>query len=113
MLHIHYKSKDGCVKNFITWKILEKRKYKNQHIINFVFNKKNSYTIYCILYIYTYILYRITLKDIKSFLPRIHCKISTSKLRELFQELDIRKRNELSFDEFVALYNKLIFNSGV
>lgn len=54
-----------------------------------------------------------TLKDVKSFFPRVHCKISTSKLRELFQEVDTRKRNELNFDEFVALYNKLIYNSGV
>lgn len=54
-----------------------------------------------------------TLKDVKSFFPRVHCKISTSKLRELFQEVDIRKRNELNFDEFVTLYNKLIYNSGV
>lgn len=54
-----------------------------------------------------------TLKDVKSFFPRVHCKISTSKLRELFQEVDTRKRNELNFDEFVTLYNKLIYNSGV
>jgi len=55
----------------------------------------------------------VTLKDVKSFFPRVHCKISTSKLRELFQEVDTRKRNELSFDEFVTLYNRLIYNSGV
>jgi len=55
----------------------------------------------------------VTLKDVKSFFPRVHCKISTSKLRELFQEVDTRKRNELNFDEFVSLYNKLIYNSGV
>jgi len=55
----------------------------------------------------------VTLKDVKSFFPRVHCKISTSKLRELFQEVDTRKRNELNFDEFVTLYNKLIYNSGV
>jgi len=52
--------------------------------------------------------YRVTLKDVKSFLPRVHCKISTSKLRELFQEVDTKKRNELSFDEFSTLYKKLI-----
>jgi len=55
----------------------------------------------------------VALKDVKSFFPRVHCKISTSKLRELFQEVDTRKRNELNFDEFVSLYNKLIYNSGV
>lgn len=56
---------------------------------------------------------RVTLKDIKIFLSRVHCKISTNKLRELFQEVDTRKRNELNFDEFVTLYEKLIYNPGV
>jgi phosphatidylinositol phospholipase C gamma-1 len=56
---------------------------------------------------------RVTLKDIKIFLSRVHCKISTNKLRELFQEVDTRKRNELNFDEFVTLYDKLIYNPGV
>lgn len=27
----------------------------------------------------------VSLKDVKEFLPRIHCKMSTSRLRELFQ----------------------------
>lgn len=56
---------------------------------------------------------RVTLKDVKSFLPRIHCKISTRDLRELFEQIDTRNRNELSFDEFYALYNKLIYNPVV
>ncbi|XP_025416925.1 1-phosphatidylinositol 4,5-bisphosphate phosphodiesterase gamma-1 isoform X2 [Sipha flava] len=55
----------------------------------------------------------VTLKDIKIFLSRVHCKISTNKLRELFQEVDTRKRNELNFDEFVTLYDKLIYNPGL
>lgn len=60
----------------------------------------------------------VTLKEVKSFLPRVHCKMSTSKLRELFQEVDSRKHsdqlsNGLNFDEFVTLYNKLIFDSDV
>lgn len=60
-----------------------------------------------------FITYRVTLKDIKAFFPRVHCKISTSKLRELFQEVDTRKRNELNFDEFVILYYKLINSTKV
>ncbi|XP_051158448.1 1-phosphatidylinositol 4,5-bisphosphate phosphodiesterase gamma-1 isoform X2 [Leptopilina boulardi] len=52
----------------------------------------------------------VTLKDLKAFLPKVHCKIATNKLRELFQEVDIKKRSELGFDDFVSLYHKLIFS---
>ncbi|XP_068087156.1 1-phosphatidylinositol 4,5-bisphosphate phosphodiesterase gamma-1-like [Anabrus simplex] len=52
----------------------------------------------------------VTLKDIKAFLPRINCKISTSKLREVFQEVDTRRRNEIGFDDFSTLYHKLMFD---
>ncbi|KAK1117063.1 hypothetical protein K0M31_016989 [Melipona bicolor] len=54
----------------------------------------------------------VTLKDVKAFLPRVNCKIATNKLRELFQEIDTRNRNELGFDDFVALYHKLIFDQN-
>lgn len=56
---------------------------------------------------------RITLKDLKAFLPRVNCKISTNKLRELFQEVDVWKRNELGFDDFAQLYHKLMFDDSV
>lgn len=74
--------------------------------------KKKKYSVLHILF------YSVTLKEVKSFLPRVHCKMSTSKLRELFQEVDTRKHsdqlsNGLSFDEFVTLYNKLIYDSDV
>ncbi|PNF30464.1 1-phosphatidylinositol 4,5-bisphosphate phosphodiesterase gamma-1 [Cryptotermes secundus] len=52
----------------------------------------------------------ITLKDMKAFLPRVNCKISTNRLRELFQEVDTRKRTELGFDDFATLYHKLMFD---
>ncbi|XP_039287689.1 1-phosphatidylinositol 4,5-bisphosphate phosphodiesterase gamma-1-like [Nilaparvata lugens] len=54
----------------------------------------------------------VTLKDLKGFLPRINCKLSTNKLRELFQEVDTRKRNELGFDDFAELYHRLMFDEG-
>ncbi|KAK0087269.1 hypothetical protein PV325_001367 [Microctonus aethiopoides] len=50
----------------------------------------------------------VSLKDIKSFMPRASCKISTNKLREVFQEVDTRDRTELGFDDFVTLYQKLL-----
>lgn len=55
----------------------------------------------------------VSMKDIKSFLPRVNCKISTSKLREYFQEVDTKKRNEITFDEFVTFYQKLMFDDNV
>lgn len=55
----------------------------------------------------------VTLKDLKAFLPRIDCKISTNKLREIFQDVDVRKRMELGFDDFTIFYHKLIFNEYV
>lgn len=55
----------------------------------------------------------VTLKDVKAFLPRINCKILTSKLREAFQEVDTTKQNEIGFDDFATLHNKLIFDENV
>lgn len=53
------------------------------------------------------------MKDIKSFLPRVNCKIATCKLREYFQEVDTKKRSEITFDEFVEFYQKLMFDESV
>jgi hypothetical protein len=55
----------------------------------------------------------VNLKDIKTFLPRVNCKMSTNKLREHFQEVDTRKTNELAFDEFSILYNRIMFDEQV
>ncbi|KAL1501701.1 hypothetical protein ABEB36_006983 [Hypothenemus hampei] len=52
----------------------------------------------------------VNLKDIKSFLPRINYKIPTFKLREVFNEVDTRKRGEIGFDDFTILYQKLILD---
>ncbi|CAB3226150.1 unnamed protein product [Arctia plantaginis] len=52
----------------------------------------------------------ITLKDVKAFLPKINCKISTSKLRDLFQEVDTSRSGEIGFDDFSILYQKIIFD---
>uniref|UniRef100_A0A182SGK4 Phosphoinositide phospholipase C n=1 Tax=Anopheles maculatus TaxID=74869 RepID=A0A182SGK4_9DIPT len=49
-----------------------------------------------------------SLKDIRSFLPKINCKISTAKLNDVFHEVDTRRRNELGFDDFTRLYQRLI-----
>ncbi|XP_028039565.1 1-phosphatidylinositol 4,5-bisphosphate phosphodiesterase gamma-1 isoform X1 [Bombyx mandarina] len=55
---------------------------------------------------------KITLKEVKAFLPKINCKISTSKLRDVFQDVDTEKRGEIGFDDFAVLYQKLIFDEN-
>lgn len=54
------------------------------------------------------ICFRVTLKEVKSFLPKINFKISTSDLSRQFQLVDTRKRNEIGFDDFTRLYLNLI-----
>jgi len=46
-------------------------------------------------------------------LPKVHCKIPTNKLREVFQEVDTKNRAEIGFDDFVTLYHKLMFEMNV
>lgn len=57
--------------------------------------------------------FRINLKDIKCFLSRINYKIPTNKLREIFNEVDTRKRGEIGFDDFTVLYQKMIADENV
>lgn len=49
----------------------------------------------------------------KSFLPRINYKMVTNRLREMFEEVDIKKRGALGFDDFVTLYQKLMNDNNV
>ncbi|KAL4717425.1 hypothetical protein ACJJTC_000574 [Scirpophaga incertulas] len=55
---------------------------------------------------------KITMKEVKALLPKINCKLSTNKLRDLFQEVDTTKRGEIGFDDFSLLYHKLIFDEN-
>lgn len=48
------------------------------------------------------------MKELKAFLSRINCKISTGKLLEHFNEVDTRQRGELRFDDFLRMYQKLL-----
>lgn len=57
--------------------------------------------------------FSVTLKEVKSFLPKVNCKISTAKLNEHFHEVDTRRRNEIGFDDFALLYQNLISGSSV
>lgn len=51
---------------------------------------------------------QVTIKDFKAFLGSISCKMTTSKLMDCFSEEDIRRKNDLRFDDFARLYRKLI-----
>ncbi|XP_058462061.1 1-phosphatidylinositol 4,5-bisphosphate phosphodiesterase gamma-1 [Malaya genurostris] len=53
----------------------------------------------------------VSLKEVKSFLPKVNCKITTARLNEFFHEVDCRRRNELGFDDFSRLYQKLMTSS--
>jgi len=137
MHHIHYKLKDGSEKSFTRWKIPVKRKFFfNNLFFTHVCARARTRARACVcVWHFIYRLYmaaflyqssltilfsllilltdRITLKDVKAFLPRVNCKIATNRLRELFQEVDTRNRNEIGFDDFVILYHKLMFDQNV
>ncbi|ALC48580.1 sl [Drosophila busckii] len=49
----------------------------------------------------------VTIKDFKSFLSSVSCKMSTSKFMECFTD-DIRRKHDLKFDDFSRLYQKLL-----
>lgn len=48
------------------------------------------------------------MKELKSFLSRVNCKMGTANLLEHFNEIDVRQRGELRFDDFLRLYQKLL-----
>ncbi|KAJ6646988.1 1-phosphatidylinositol 4,5-bisphosphate phosphodiesterase gamma-1 [Pseudolycoriella hygida] len=50
----------------------------------------------------------VTIKELKSFLGRVNCRMNTAKLLEHFNEIDVRKRGELRFDDFSHLFQKLL-----
>ncbi|XP_055891169.1 1-phosphatidylinositol 4,5-bisphosphate phosphodiesterase gamma-1-like isoform X2 [Biomphalaria glabrata] len=57
--------------------------------------------------------YILTLKNLKAWLPRINFKMPTNRLRERFQEFDTESKGEINFEQFSALYNKLIHVTSI
>ncbi|CAG7730788.1 unnamed protein product [Allacma fusca] len=55
----------------------------------------------------------INLKELKAFLPKINCKLSTGKLRDLFQDFDAKKSGEIGFDDFAQLFHQLMHDPQV
>jgi len=48
------------------------------------------------------------MKDVKIFLPKINCKISTSRLRDAFQAVDNRQTGDIGFDDFTTFFHSLL-----
>ncbi|XP_071504089.1 1-phosphatidylinositol 4,5-bisphosphate phosphodiesterase gamma-1-like [Diadema antillarum] len=55
----------------------------------------------------------VSLRDMKSFLPRLNLKMNTKELREVFTEADQWGRQEIPFDALLLLYNNLVFQQEV
>lgn len=60
-----------------------------------------------------FICFSVTMKELKSFLSRVNCKMGTAKLLEHFNVIDVRQRGELRFDDFLRLYQKLLVTPTV
>ena len=58
-------------------------------------------------------IFRITIKELKSFLTKVNYKLPTLKLKEYFQEVDSKKTGEINFDGFSLFYHKLVFDKRI
>ncbi len=56
---------------------------------------------------------RITLKELKGFLTRINCKLQNYKLKEYFQEIDVRRTGEIGLEGFTTFYTNLIHDNKI
>nr|CAB3264929.1 1-phosphatidylinositol 4,5-bisphosphate phosphodiesterase gamma-1 [Phallusia mammillata] len=53
---------------------------------------------------------RINLRTAKAWLPNVNSKpLPTAQLKEMFQEVDPRRKSEIGFDQFVQFYYNLMF----
>ncbi|XP_039763945.1 1-phosphatidylinositol 4,5-bisphosphate phosphodiesterase gamma-1 isoform X2 [Pararge aegeria] len=55
---------------------------------------------------------KISIKEVKAFLPRINFKMVAKDLKDLFTEVDLNKEGELSYDEFGLFFHKLTYNKN-
>ncbi|XP_064641817.1 1-phosphatidylinositol 4,5-bisphosphate phosphodiesterase gamma-1-like isoform X2 [Lineus longissimus] len=54
----------------------------------------------------------VTMKDIKSWLPKVNCKMSNNRLRERYQEID-HKMKGIGFNEFSKFYHNIMFMDSI
>ncbi|KAK8405210.1 hypothetical protein O3P69_001643 [Scylla paramamosain] len=50
---------------------------------------------------------KITMRDVKNFLPKIHYRTTNPRLRLLFDSVDDQRRGEIGFDQFLELIKKI------
>ncbi|XP_042869568.1 1-phosphatidylinositol 4,5-bisphosphate phosphodiesterase gamma-1-like [Penaeus japonicus] len=56
---------------------------------------------------------RITFRDVRNFLPRIHYKMTNNQLKQLFDQVDDRSLGEIGFDQFFDLVKKIAWDKDV
>ncbi|ROT84771.1 putative 1-phosphatidylinositol 4,5-bisphosphate phosphodiesterase gamma-1 isoform X1 [Penaeus vannamei] len=56
---------------------------------------------------------RITFRDVRNFLPRIHYKMTNNQLKQLFDQVDDRSQGEIGFDQFFDLVKKIAWDKDV
>ncbi|KAK3855644.1 hypothetical protein Pcinc_037965 [Petrolisthes cinctipes] len=56
--------------------------------------------------------YMIQFRDVKSFLPKIHYKMTTGDLKQQFEAVDEQKSGEIGFDQFYELVKKVAWDEN-
>lgn len=51
--------------------------------------------------------------DVKNFLPKIHYRMTTTRLKQVFELVDDTKRGEISFDQFFDLVKKITWDTQI
>ena len=57
--------------------------------------------------------FSVSIKEMKTFIQNNSCKLPSSALKDLFNQVDVDNRKELHFEEFYDFYDKLIFDNKV
>ena len=52
----------------------------------------------------------ISLPELKKFMQKVNCKITSSSLKEKFHNYDTKKTGDLYFDDFCSMFQDLVFS---
>ncbi|XP_068228881.1 1-phosphatidylinositol 4,5-bisphosphate phosphodiesterase gamma-1 isoform X1 [Palaemon carinicauda] len=56
---------------------------------------------------------KITLRDVRAFLPKIQVRMNSNRLKDLFERVDDNKAQEIGFDEFYELVKMITWDKDV
>lgn len=56
---------------------------------------------------------KITMRDVKNFLPKIHYRTSSTQLKDQFDSVDDQRRAEIGFDQFLELIKKITWEEQI